>query len=679
MQPEHPQQPEKEPGRPDGDPDSQHGFAGATDDFGLKPRPRVRTQRVDPLLGMDLGGVKIVRLIGEGGMGRVYEAHQDKPSRSVAVKVIRQGITSDKTMRRFEREAEFLARLQHPGIAQIFVVGTYSSDIGDVPFYVMEYIANAKPITNYVHEHALSLLDRLRLFKQVCDAVSHGHDRSIVHRDLKPGNILVDAEGRPKVIDFGVARSTDSDLALGAMKTDTGQLIGTVQYMSPEQFGPAPDDLDSRTDVYSLGVLLYEVLSGSPPYSVSKKALHEASRVVCEQVPAMLRSIDKSIPKDVSAIAEKCLQKEPRHRYHNAGELGAEIERFLNGKPVRAKSRGVFGDMWPALGIGVRPKGGRRLGAVLLLTSFGIGTALGVFAAAKRNWFPAATVPASGTPANASQAPVTSSLQAVSRSTTLNVSGQWVDSGLDVTEGACYRLVVSGTCKDDAGQEFGPDGVGPPENRSPLGSPATVDVEQIRASFVDDFPRQALMAKVGDCAIHMWVGSGLTFVAPESGELAFRINESRTRDSGSSGRVVLALEEVKQPQFVDKDGRTTIRARVGGTKYLLFRPDGLRWQYSGMLSSDEGKHATLINGIAWWPERDVRDVVRSKVLKTAEFAWAASPTGPEPVVEVFPGNPAGTDVFPEGPKPGQPALKFVGPRRGEGDVGCTVSRPGTAR
>jgi serine/threonine protein kinase len=315
-------------------------FEGAHDDFGLTPRPReprVKTQRVDPLLGMDLGGVKIIKLIGEGGMGRVYEARQEKPSRTVAVKIIRAGITSEKTMRRFEREAEFLGRLQHSGIAQIYVVGAYESDLGSVPFYVMEFLSDAKPITNYVHEKGLGLHEKLRLFKRVCEAVSHGHDRGIIHRDLKPGNILVDAQGTPKVIDFGVARSTDSDLTLESMKTDTGQLIGTIQYMSPEQFGPDPDDLDGRADVYSLGVVLYEILSGSAPYSVKKKALHEASRVVCEEIPAPLRSVNKSVPGDVSAICERCLQKDRSRRYYTAGELAADIGRFLDGQPVRAR------------------------------------------------------------------------------------------------------------------------------------------------------------------------------------------------------------------------------------------------------------------------------------------------------------------------------------------------------
>lgn len=320
-------------------------FPHADDDFGLAAKPKAdqqaKTQRVDPLLGIDLGRVKIVKLIGEGGMGRVYEAEQTSPPRTVAVKVIRQGITSDKTMRRFEREAEFLGKLQHPGIAQIYVVGSYASDLGDVPFFVMELISNAKPITNYAHERHLDLRDRLRLFKQVCEAVSHGHDRGIVHRDLKPGNILIDADGKPKVIDFGVARSTDSDLTLTNMRTDTGALVGTVQYMSPEQFGDSnAEGLDGRADVYSLGVVLYEMLAGALPYDVRRRKMHEAARIVCEHVPPTLRSRDKSIPRDVSLITERCLQKDRRGRYQTAGELAVDIQQILDDKPLNLTTRG---------------------------------------------------------------------------------------------------------------------------------------------------------------------------------------------------------------------------------------------------------------------------------------------------------------------------------------------------
>ena len=191
-------------------------LSGADDDFGLSPRPALRAKVRDPLLGLDLGGVRIEQLIGEGGMGRVYRAWQADPGRTVAVKVVRFGISNEKTLRRFGREAEFLNKLEHPGIARIFVVGTYESDFGDVPFFVMEYVPDAKPITTFSRDQKLPLRDRLALFAQVCDAVDHGHGQSVVHRDLKPGNILVDAEGNPKVIDFGVERNTPYERLIGS-------------------------------------------------------------------------------------------------------------------------------------------------------------------------------------------------------------------------------------------------------------------------------------------------------------------------------------------------------------------------------------------------------------------------------------------------------------------------------
>lgn len=617
-------------------------FAGSEDNFGLTPRPKVKAQRIDPLLGMDLGGVKIIRLIGEGGMGRVYEAKQEKPARTVAVKIIRAGITSEKTMKRFEREAEFLGRLQHPGIAQIFIVGTYSSDLGDVPFYVLEHVANAKPITNYVHDHGLALTDRLRLFTQVCEAVSHGHDRSIVHRDLKPGNILVDAEGNPKVIDFGVARSTDSDLTLEAMKTDTGQMIGTVQYMAPEQFGPNPDDLNSRTDVYALGVVLYEVLSGVPPYSVSKRALHEASRVVCEQAPAPLRSLDKNIPRDVSAICERCLQKAPRHRYHSAGELAADLGRFLAGQPVRARPSGLVA---AARRLATR----RNLFAAAMLLGF-----ISLLGWAYRDSLPDFE---SRTPQEVS----------------LDVTADWSPTSLSVVEGRCYRLTATGQFTAADGALFGPEGTADPAYRAMLGPPRISD-QSIREHFIRHLPRQMLLAKVNSRSLDMAVGPDLTFIAPATGTLSFRVNE-RNRDAKTSGRLEITLQRLPEPRLVDVKGKTTIRTRVGETDYLLFRPDGLQWQYTTLLTVTDGDHPTLINGVAWWPERDPYDTVRSKVLKTRQFAWAAIPGGRTPLVVNSPANDPAAPVTPEGPTPDKPGLTFSDPAEGDSEIACTLTRP----
>jgi tRNA A-37 threonylcarbamoyl transferase component Bud32 len=631
-------------------------FPGADRDFGLSPRPKVKVQPVDPLLGLDLGGVKIVRLIGEGGMGRVYEAQQARPSRTVAVKVIRQGITSEKTMRRFEREAEFLGKLQHTGIAQIFVVGTYESDLGSVPFYIMEFIPDAKPLTNYAHEQSLTLHDKIRLFKQVCEAVSHGHDRGIVHRDLKPGNILVDPNGSPKVIDFGVARSTDSDLALESMKTDTGQMIGTLQYMSPEQFGPDPDDLDGRADVYSLGVVLYELLSGSPPYSVRKKALHEASRVVCEEVPPPLRVVSKAIPRDISAIAERALQKDRRHRYHTAGELAADLGRFLDGKPVKAKPKGMLDWLWRR-GQLSKPIS-RRAGLVLIfggILAVGLPRLVGSRLLDFEGYWP--------------------------ETAHLKASAAWTPTNLSVRAGNFYRLTATGSCRDNAGLVFGPEGTDPPDALSLLGPPADVQEKNNEPSYGQVIPRRLLIAKIRDSKILLPVGPSLTFVAPWTGEVSFRVNAVTEAPEAVSGDLRVTLERITRPALVDKEGKTTIATHVRKTKYLLFEPEGIRWQFSDFYNASlETDYPVLLNGIAWWPLPDKPDVQgwlaltttsRAPLLKTRAFAWAADPKGPKPRLTVLSAD--SKAVTAEGPSPDQPGLRFTGSPETERVVRCSIA------
>lgn len=295
----------------------------------------------DPLLGCDIGGVTIVRLIAEGGMGRVYEGKQEKPGRTVAVKVMRPGLTSPSILKRFEYEAEVLGRLQHPGIAHIYSVGVHRIGNASVPYFIMEYIADARTVTQYAHDLRLPSRHRLDLFRSVCDAVAHGHQKGVIHRDLKPSNILVNGSGQPKVIDFGVARATDSDMALTTMQTDVGQLLGTLQYMSPEQFKADPKDIDVRSDVYALGVILYELLAGKMPYDVRKKAIHEIARIVQEDDPTPLSAINRALKGDVALIAGKCLAKDRNHRYSSASELSSDIERHLTGEPISATRPGV--------------------------------------------------------------------------------------------------------------------------------------------------------------------------------------------------------------------------------------------------------------------------------------------------------------------------------------------------
>jgi serine/threonine protein kinase len=201
----------------------------------------------------------------------VYAAEQEHPRRTVAIKVLRRGFRRPEILRRFEREAELLGRLQHPGVAQVFA---FSRGSRRVPAYlVMEFVAGP-PITEYVDAQALRYAARIEMMIALCDAVQHAHDRGIIHRDLKPANVLVSSDGRPKVLDFGIARATGLDVD-SILKTAQGELLGTVPYMSPERLRGVTGDVDARSDIYAMGVMFYRLMAGRLPFDV--RGLH-ASR-----------------------------------------------------------------------------------------------------------------------------------------------------------------------------------------------------------------------------------------------------------------------------------------------------------------------------------------------------------------------------------------------------------------
>jgi len=287
-----------------------------------------------------IGRYRIVRLLGQGGMGTVYEAEQEQPRRSVALKVIKPGFCTPEGLRRFEHESQALGRLQHSGIAQIYEAGTADTGLGPQPYFAMELI-HGQALAAHVETFQLSTRQRLELMVRICEAVHHAHQRGLIHRDLKPGNILVDETGQPKILDFGVARMTGNE-AEGTRLTDAGQIVGTLTYMSPEQVLADPSELDSRSDVYSLGAILYEMLSGRLPHNVSHRQLPEAVRMIREDDPTALSSISRNYRGDIETIVGKALEKDKARRYASAADLSADIQRYLGDEPIAARPPSAF-------------------------------------------------------------------------------------------------------------------------------------------------------------------------------------------------------------------------------------------------------------------------------------------------------------------------------------------------
>ncbi|MFO0857768.1 MAG: serine/threonine-protein kinase [Phycisphaerales bacterium] len=322
----------------------------------------------DPLIGFSLGGYRVTRVLGEGGMGVVYEAQQEQPSRTVALKVMRWSLPSERLRKRFQHEAQALGRLQHPGIAQIFEAGSAPGPDGrSLPFFAMEFVAGT-PLLEYAKEQSLDLRAKAELMAMVAEAVQHAHQKGVIHRDLKPANILVENEvtrtgtklsgasathggARPRVLDFGIARLTEpqSEATAGtgesgiasasapSLVTDTGQLLGTVAYMSPEQARGDASAIDTRSDVYAMGVVLYELLTGQLPYDVRNKPITQAAAVIASAEATFDRERDNAIASELQTIVLKALEKEPERRYASAGDLAADLRRHLEDLPISAR------------------------------------------------------------------------------------------------------------------------------------------------------------------------------------------------------------------------------------------------------------------------------------------------------------------------------------------------------
>jgi serine/threonine protein kinase len=316
--------------------------------------------------GSWVGRYKLLSALGEGGMGIVYLAEQEQPiKRQVALKVIKPGMDSKRVIARFEAERQTLALLDHPNIAHVLDAGT--TEHGR-PYFVMEYVKGL-PITEHCDKHELTIEDRLDLFLHVCNSVHHAHQKGIIHRDIKPSNILISVQDDqivPKIIDFGVAKATAQNLTERTLYTEQGHLFGTPEYMSPEQADMTNDDLDTRTDIYSLGVLLYVLLTGALPFDseiLRAGGIDNVRRIICEENPRTpsirlmtmgpeaktiaekrktdVTSLARRLQRELEWIPLKAMRQDRTRRYRSAAEFADDIENYLKGVPLIAGPESV--------------------------------------------------------------------------------------------------------------------------------------------------------------------------------------------------------------------------------------------------------------------------------------------------------------------------------------------------
>jgi len=305
----------------------------------------------DSMIGQRVGVFELKRELGRGGMGAVYLAERadGEFDQIVAVKLIKRGMDTDLILKRFRRERQILAALNHPNIAYFLGGG---STLDGLPYFVMEFI-KGKPLYEFCDENRLNINERLQIFKQICDAVQAAHEIQVIHRDLKPSNILVKSDGKPKLLDFGIAKVFDAELEATEIEpTATQMRVMTPEYASPEHVNGG--EVSPASDVYSLGVILYELVTGNRPYYLKRKLPHEAARIICEETPIRPSSVSirpsseineplntnnhgERIAFDLEKIILKALRKNPAERYVSAAELAADIENYLEKLPVKAE------------------------------------------------------------------------------------------------------------------------------------------------------------------------------------------------------------------------------------------------------------------------------------------------------------------------------------------------------
>ena len=314
-------------------------FRGALD---LEPGA-VRPLVPEHLFPRHCGEYELLEEIARGGMGVVYKARQIKLNRLVAVKVLLSGpLASAADLQRFRAEAEAVANLQHPNIVAIHEVGEHASQ----PFFSMDYVVGTC-LSELVREHPLPAPRAADYVKTIAEAIQYAHERGVLHRDLKPANVLIDRAGQPRIIDFGLAKRLGSDPQLSTINdplTLTGQVLGSPNFIPPEQAAGKRGAIGRHSDIYALGAILYHLLTARPPFVAA--TAHETVHQVLNTEPVAPRALNPTVPRDLETICLKCLEKEPHRRYRTAQELADELWRFLRGEPIQARPVGPLGRSW---------------------------------------------------------------------------------------------------------------------------------------------------------------------------------------------------------------------------------------------------------------------------------------------------------------------------------------------
>ena len=282
--------------------------------------------------GTPLGQFLVLHAIGSGGMGVVYAAQQDRPRRTVAIKVLRRGFRHPEIVKRFEREAEVLGRLQHQGIAQVFA---FHPGDRQAPAHLVMELISGPPITEYVQARGSTVAECVELMARVCEAIHHAHERGVIHRDLKPANVLVTEDGWPKILDFGIARATGLDVQSG-VHTSHGQIIGTLAFMSPEQLRGAVADIDRRSDVYAMGVLLFRLIAGRLPFDITGLPLVEAVQRILQSETPRLGTAADLVDESLAQIVARAMAREREARYESAADMRGDLRAFLEGRRTSA-------------------------------------------------------------------------------------------------------------------------------------------------------------------------------------------------------------------------------------------------------------------------------------------------------------------------------------------------------